>query len=171
MSKQPKLRDVGKGEDPQNLTPMTELLSRKTAKHKGRGRPKINIDWDLVERLCNLQCSLDEISYAVKLAPETIERRCKREQRKTFSAFYDEHSTAGKIALRRYQYQHAQKNVAMAIFLGKQWLGQFDEYGLKVKGNLNILRKIDPSTLSTEALKRIVVNGEDPAVVLAGQKN
>jgi hypothetical protein len=37
-------------------------------------------------------------------------------------------SEGGKASLRRRQWELAQKNTAMAIFLGKQYLGQRDSY-------------------------------------------
>ena len=74
-----------------------------------------------------MQCSLDEIAYALDCSGDTIERWCKREYAENFADVYKKHSASGKISLRRYQFELAKKSAAMAIFLGKNYLGQTDE--------------------------------------------
>lgn len=81
----------------------------------------------MFQRLCGIQCSLDEIAFALDCSPDTIERWCKREYGCTFADTYKKYSSSGKISLRRYQFELAKKSAAMAIFLGKQYLGQSDE--------------------------------------------
>ena len=44
-----------------------------------------------------------------------------------FAEVYKIYSVSGKISLRRWQFKMAEKNVTMAIFLGKQYLGQTDK--------------------------------------------
>lgn len=77
--------------------------------------------------MCGLQCSLDEIAYALDCSEDTVERWCKREFKESFAETYKKHSASGKISLRRYQFELAKKSAAMAIFLGKNYLGQTDE--------------------------------------------
>ena len=74
-----------------------------------------------------MQCSLDEIAYALDCSGDTVERWCKREYKESFADVYKKHSASGKISLRRYQFELAKKSAAMAIFLGKNYLGQTDE--------------------------------------------
>ena len=75
-----------------------------------------------------MQCSLDEIAYALGCSSDTVERWCKREYKVGFADVYKKHSASGKISLRRYQFELAKKSAAMAIFLGKQYLGQRDNW-------------------------------------------
>ena len=42
----------------------------------------------------------------------------------TFKEFHQKYSAAGKISLRRSQFRLAESNATMAIWLGKQYLGQ-----------------------------------------------
>lgn len=81
----------------------------------------------MFERLCGLQCSLNEIAYALNCSEDTVERWCKREYTQSFADVYKVYSASGKISLRRYQFELAKKSAAMAIFLGKNYLGQRDE--------------------------------------------
>lgn len=92
------------------------------------GRPRVKIDWEQMEKLCAMQCLLEEIAAFFGCCIESIERACKREHRVTFVEYYRSKSAAGKVALRRAQLQTALKgSVPMQIWLGKQQLGQADK--------------------------------------------
>jgi AraC-like DNA-binding protein len=90
------------------------------------GRPRKEIDNKIFENLCGLQCTLEEIAGVFDCSPDTIERWCKREYKETFAEIYKKHSAKGKTSLRRTQFKLAEKSAAMAIFLGKNYLGQKD---------------------------------------------
>lgn len=90
------------------------------------GRPRKEIDNKIFENLCGLQCTLEEIAGVFDCSPDTIERWCKREYEATFAEVYKKHSAKGKTSLRRIQFKLAEKSAAMAIFLGKNYLGQKD---------------------------------------------
>lgn len=90
-------------------------------------RPVKEINKEQFESLCNLQCTIEEIAGFFKCSSDTIERWCKRTYDEGFADTYKKYSQNGKISLRRYQYKLAEKNPSMAIWLGKQWLGQTDK--------------------------------------------
>ena len=58
---------------------------------------------------------------------QTILRRCEETYGVTFEAAYRQFSDAGIVSLRRAQFKLATKNASMAIFLGKNYLGQSDQ--------------------------------------------
>jgi transposase len=89
-------------------------------------RPQIEINKEHFENLCNLQCTLNEIAGFFKCSPDTIENWCKRTYEEGFTDTYKRYSQNGKISLRRLQFKLAEKNASMAIWLGKQYLGQTD---------------------------------------------
>ena len=89
-------------------------------------RPRKEISEIDFVKLCGLQCTLDEIAGWFDFSPDTIERWCKRELKTSFAEAYKKHSAQGKISLRRAQFRIAERNASMAIFLGKQYLGQKD---------------------------------------------
>lgn len=91
------------------------------------GRPKTKIDKQQFESLCNLQCTLEEIAGFFKCCDETINNWCKENYGESFLGVFKKYSQNGKISLRRHQFRLAEKNPSMAIFLGKQWLGQSDK--------------------------------------------
>lgn len=57
----------------------------------------------------------------------TLNAWCKRTYKQTFSEVYKIYAQDGKVSLRRMQFNLAKKSPAMAIFLGKNMLGQSDE--------------------------------------------
>lgn len=102
-----------------------------------RGRPKIDIDKEQFKKLCAIQCTLAEISSWFKCSEDTIERWCKREFDYNFAEAYKTFSADGKISLRRIQFRMAETNCSMAIWLGKQYLGQRDAQEVTVEATLD----------------------------------
>lgn len=95
-------------------------------------RPKKEIDQKQFEALCGLQCTLLEICDALDVSDKTLDGWCKRTYGEHFSEVFAKKRGKGKISLRRMQWRLAEKNASMAIWLGKQYLGQRDivELGL-----------------------------------------
>lgn len=89
-------------------------------------RPYKNIGKQEFEKLCALQCTQQEICDFFDCDHKTLTSWCKRTYRKDYSQVYKEKRSGGKIALRRLQFRLAEKSAAMAIFLGKNILGQTD---------------------------------------------
>lgn len=98
-------------------------------------RPKTEINEEHFKQLCSIQCTLAEIASFFKCSEDTIERWCKRELKMSFADAFKTYSAGGKISLRRWQFKMAEHNVSMAIFLGKQYLGQRDQQDLQISRN------------------------------------
>ncbi len=94
---------------------------------EGAGRPRKEIDKREFEKLCALQCTMSEISAWFECDKKTLIAWCERTYNAEFSTVFKEKSETGKISLRRRQWQLAEKSPAMAIFLGKNILGQTDK--------------------------------------------
>lgn len=92
------------------------------------GRPHAKIDWAVVDNCCRIQCTGEETASFVNVDYDTLNSACKREHGVSYSEYFDQKKGAGKISLRRAQYQAAveDKQPTMLIWLGKQWLGQKD---------------------------------------------
>ena len=113
---------------------------------KKLGRPKTNIDKSNFEKLCQMQCTLEEIAGFFDCCDDTINNWCKEVYDDNFSGVYKKKSMAGKISLRRNQFKIAENNASMAIFLGKQYLGQRDNIEVEHKDLSKVeelLSKID----------------------------
>ncbi len=73
-----------------------------------------------------MQCTEEEICGCFDVTDKTLTRWCRDTYGMSFSEIYAIKRGSGKISLRRAQFELAKKNAAMAIFLGKQYLGQSD---------------------------------------------
>lgn len=89
-------------------------------------RPRKEIDQKQFENLCGLQCTLEEICGWFGVTDKTLDGWCKRTYRASFSEVFRQKRGLGKVSLRRSQWRLAEKNASMAIWLGKQYLGQRD---------------------------------------------
>lgn len=113
------------------------------AKHAG-GRPRIEINQKEFESLLALQCTLEEITAFFDhslggCSMDTIERWCKRTYGRGFAEVSAEKRMLGRISLRRTQFRLAEHNAAMAIFLGKQHLGQKDSFEAEITEPVKIV--------------------------------
>lgn len=85
------------------------------------GRPLLEIDESLVEKLAEIHCTMQEIGSIVGCSVDTLEGR--------FSEVIKRAKDRGRASLRRHQWHLAEKgNCTMLIWLGKQLLGQTDKY-------------------------------------------
>lgn len=107
---------------------------------KKTGRPKFKIDFTMVEKLAGIQCTQEEIASFLGCSTDTLRRSSE------FCDIYKKGTENGKMSIRRMQYKLAEKNTAMAIWLGKQYLGQRDDASI----NLNSDRVIIVNDLPKE---------------------
>ncbi len=91
------------------------------------GRPKKEIDYDILENLMQIQCTQSEICSVFNITDKTLLSKIKEHygEDMDFMELYKIHSEKGKTSLRRAQYKVALNgNTTMLIWLGKQYLGQ-----------------------------------------------
>lgn len=91
------------------------------------------IDKDQFEKLCGLQCTEEEIAAFFDCNRHALNDWCKRTYNATFKEIAGIKRCVGKINLRRNQFNLSKKNAAMAIWLGKNYLGQRDNFAEEQK--------------------------------------
>lgn len=96
------------------------------------GRPKFKIDYEQVKGLASLLCTQAEIASFLGCDVRTLQRD------EEFCRTYKEGIDQGKMSLRRKQFALADKSAAMAIFLGKNILGQRDQQDLAHSGDIGV---------------------------------
>lgn len=89
---------------------------------------KTRIKKEMFESLCKLQCTETEIASVFDVCEDTLNTWCKETYGETFSDTFKKKSAGGRVALRRTQFRIADSNPTMAIWLGKQYLGQRDNF-------------------------------------------
>lgn len=97
------------------------------------GRPTKEYDLKAFQDLVGLGCTQEEICWYFRdetgkpANVDTLTRWCKRQFGMTFQEYFRQNGyMALKIKLRRNQFKLSEKSAAMAIWLGKQYLGQKD---------------------------------------------
>lgn len=106
-------------------------------------RPRKEINKEQFEKLCAMQCTESELCSWFDITDKTLDNWCKRTYHKGFSEVYAQKREGGKISLRRMQWHLAEKNAAMAIFLGKNMLGQTDTMKVESKSDGKLAELID----------------------------
>lgn len=91
------------------------------------GRPPVDFDWQLFERLCTYPLKNSDIAHIMGVSVDTISRLCKKQKGVTFAQYKEEKQAGFKLMIMQKQLEVAKSgNVAMLIWLGKQYLDQMD---------------------------------------------
>jgi len=114
---------------------------------KKTGPPERVFDWRRIGNMFSIGCTMSEVAHIENVCVSWLKEICERVNDCTLQQFMMQHRDTGKLSLRRAQYRSAVEkgNVAMQIWLGKNWLGQSD--------------KIDHTA---QEKPRIVLNYENP---------
>jgi len=91
-----------------------------------KGRPKAKIDKKIFENLCKKFARSGEIASILDVHRTTLYSWAEREYNKPFKEVFEQFTNHAKVSLRAMQFNLAKSNATMAIFLGKQYLGQTD---------------------------------------------
>jgi hypothetical protein len=101
-------------------------------KRQRAGRKAIKIDLEQLEKLCNLQCTDDELASFFGVSARTIERR---KAQPAFAEALARGKAKGRLTLRRSLWSLAAKgNPAANIFLAKNLLGYRDYVSSELSG-------------------------------------
>jgi hypothetical protein len=90
------------------------------------GRPKTPINIDDFIKLCEMQCTRKEMAGFFDCEEGALDSWIQENFGMTYTTVFERYRSKGLLSLRRNQFQLSEKNVAMAIWLGKQYLGQKD---------------------------------------------
>lgn len=89
------------------------------------GRPKTEINPEQLRKLMALNCTMAEVAAFFGCNKKTIERRMSQDE--DFAEIIENGRADGMLSVRRKQFQIMESgNATMAIWLGKQLLGQKD---------------------------------------------
>ena len=90
-----------------------------------------------IEKMAGLMCTDEEIAAMMSDDNESIsvDTLTNENNASTFADCKEKGQSRGKASLRRNQFKLSETNAAMAIFLGKNWLGQTDKQEVKTELN------------------------------------
>lgn len=113
-----------------------------------RGALPAKLDWTKIDSMLHIQCTGEEICSIIDVSYDTLERCCKRDKKMKFADYSTMKRQGGKASLRRKQWAMADKNVAMAIWLGKIMLGQREAQEIEFgKNSLSAIGKMAGTVL------------------------
>ncbi len=112
-------------------------------------RPLKQIDEKLLAGLARIGCTVEEMASILDCSKDTLERR--------FAALIEKGRSEMKMSLRRQQIRLMENgNATMAIWLGKQYLGQADRQELTGAGGQAIAVKDVTEHSNEERANRIL---------------
>lgn len=95
------------------------MTGLRTMDNKKMGRPKKQLDYELIERMAGKFCTQQDIADTLDVALRTLHND------KHFAQAYNKGVANAKSSLRAKQYDVAMSgNVTMLVWLGKQYLSQ-----------------------------------------------
>ena len=103
-----------------------------------------------IAKLAGIMCTDEEIAAMMSDEYESIsvDTLTNENNKATFAECKEKGQATGKASLRRNQFRLSESNAAMAIFLGKNWLGQTDKQEVKTElnGDGSIVFNIMPAS-------------------------
>lgn len=89
----------------------------------------VNINWDQLDKLFRMQCTQQEVASFFDCSIQGLNSAIERQFGMTLGQYAEEKRAGGKASIRRAQWHKAviEKNPALLIWLGKQYLGQSDK--------------------------------------------
>ena len=96
-----------------------KIKTKDTIKTQSIGRPKKDLDKDVIAKLSQIGCTQEEIGSVVGISARTLQRR--------YADLIEVNKNKGKASLRKRMWQSALKgNPNMMVWLSKNYLGMKD---------------------------------------------
>lgn len=131
---------------------------KKTAEKNVGGRPPKIVDWITLEKLVGFQCTGEECASVLRMDYEVLNNHIKRKYKYGFQEYLKKKGGLGRASLRRRQFKMAENNVSMAIWLGKQYLGQTDKVEEKVFSENHTIKIVQDEPRGKEKLDKYIVD-------------
>lgn len=116
-------------------------------------RPKKEINYNVAEGLAGLMCTEEEIASVLDVSVRTLQRDDE------FCRIFKKGKENGKMSLRRKQFKLADTSASMAIWLGKQYLGQTDKIVSAL--DINNTPQLDINIIDNTELEKVMYEDND----------
>lgn len=116
------------------------------------GRPRKEIDHDMLTALASLQPTIEELAAALKITVNTFKSRL--DESDELKEILEQAKNAGRMSLRRMMWANAKRgNTTMQIWLSKQYLNMHDKQVVEQTIDFS---KVNLSSLSDDQLDRLI---------------
>lgn len=103
------------------------MSAKKDKMYSRMGAPVKKIDWKKFDKLCEDQCTLEDIAFCLQMSPDTVETRVREKYDCTFSELFEVKRRPGLQSLRSRMYKEAMAgNPTMLIWLNKKYKKKMD---------------------------------------------
>ena len=139
-------------------------MAANSTKRPSAGRPPSIVADDKtlreLEALAKIQCTQAEAAAVLGVTRQTLNEFLGREPdaRERWNKGLD----SGKASLRRNQFRMSETNATMAIWLGKQYLGQKDETHQHVVAEVQVTDARDKLAHLVSGAATVAAEGDDP---------
>ena len=129
-------------------------------------RPQKQIDFEMLDNLIGIFCTGEECASVLGVDYDTLNSKIKKKYKMGFSEFFKKKNNVGKAALRRRQFELSKNNVAMAIWLGKQYLDQCERTEIEqtIHREIVIVRAAIPAEDERIKIERV----KNPVAAISG---
>ncbi len=137
-------------------------------------RPKVNIDWVMVDRFARAQCKPEEIAAWFECSVDTIDNAVKQKHGITFTSYVKKGNEQGRAKLREELFDRAydrkdSASATIALHLDKKYIpgGIGPEYTLPaLQGPTQTIQVIDSSRSTVDLLREVLGK---PKLVTSGE--
>lgn len=95
-----------------------------------------------LEKMLSIMCTREEIKGVLGRSEKYINMLCIEYYGKEYEEIISLYQGLAKKNLRKIQFDHAEKNPVMAIWLGKQYLGQSDRVETKTEEKITFINDL-----------------------------
>jgi hypothetical protein len=152
---------------PKRKYTVSEKVKRHTArKDLGQGMKPYELDMKVLETLCQLHVTKEEIAAAFQVSPAYITLRMAKDPE--FKAIIERGMAGGKTSLRRKLWNMASVDSRAAIHLSKNILGYTDKVEVNQNQTVDVNVRIEGDKAMAqwiELMRRQLRNGPQPQIV------
>ncbi|MDX1532815.1 MAG: hypothetical protein R3230_01260 [Nitrosopumilaceae archaeon] len=106
-------------------------------------RRRKDVNKDTFEGLCRIWCTHEEIRSILRIEENYLNQWCEEYYGESYNVVYERLTSQGNASLRRNQVKISEKNPTMAIWLGKQRLGQKENPDSEISFNGKLCDLLD----------------------------
>lgn len=121
-------------------------------------KPRLTIDWSLVDEMLLDMCEGNEIAAALCVSPETLYDEIQKRYKVEFEVYRDKKRAETIQNLRKAQLNLSKSNSTMSVWLGKQYLGQKDKH--ETSGNSGAGRVMPQIVIELHGTKSSLLNSK-----------
>lgn len=139
------------------------------------GRKPLDIAWGEFDKLCEIQCTIQELAAYFRCSEDALLKAVKRVKGVPFGVYFEQMKGSGRVSLRRKMFQTALKgDRQLMVWLSKQHLKMAEKSEVKMSGgikseNPRTIEEIQAELAEIREKQRAIEGSPDPAAAGTGE--